>query len=87
MSTSMLVSKMRQVAAEKGYACEINAYASSEATLRGKDASIILLGPQIRFQLKEIQQKVPCPVEVINMADYGTLNANNILQNVMKIVG
>jgi Phosphotransferase system cellobiose-specific component IIB len=46
MSTSALVTKMRQ-AAEKKYECEINAYAAAEASNVTQGAAIVFLGSQL----------------------------------------
>lgn len=87
MSTSILMTKMREAAKEIGYDCEINAFAVSEAKECGKDADIILLGPQVRFQLKKVQEAVSCPVEVIEMSAYGTLNGRNVIETVKTVLG
>lgn len=88
MSTGMLVLKMREAAKEMGYEAQINAYAVAEANEKGKDADIILLGPQIRFQLdnvKKICQGVP--VEAINIQDYGMMNGKNVMKFVRERIG
>lgn len=88
MSTSLLVNKMREAAAADGYECEINAYATSAVGEYGGDADVILLGPQVRFQLDSIRKKFPDkPVEVINMMDYGTMNGKNVIGAVKTILG
>jgi len=59
MSTSLLVSKMRKAAEEIGYECEINAYSVSEVTTYGPESDIVLLGPQVRYELNNVQAKLP----------------------------
>lgn len=81
MSTSLIVTKMREAASVKGYECKIDAYPVNEAAQRGADADIILLGPQIRFQQKNVQKNVSCPVMVIDMTAYGTMNGKKILED------
>lgn len=88
MSTGMLVLKMREAAKEMGYEAEINAYAVAEANEKGKDADIILLGPQIRFQLDNVKKICPgVPVEAINIQDYGMMNGKNVMKFVRERIG
>lgn len=80
MSTSMLVKKMRKEADAIGYAAKIDAYPMSEAAAMGKDADIILLGPQVRFNLKKVQGLCPgVPVEAIDMKLYGKMDGKGVL--------
>lgn len=58
MSTSLLVSKMEQYANSIQYDCEIAAYPVSEAKNFNGEADICLLGPQVRFNLKNVQAQV-----------------------------
>ncbi|MCH1942464.1 PTS sugar transporter subunit IIB [Holdemania massiliensis] len=85
-STSILVNKMKAAAQEEGYACEIDAYSVSEVASRAKDADIVLLGPQIRFNQESIKKQVSCPVAVIDMRAYGTVNGKAVLDQVKKVL-
>ena len=88
MSTSLLVSKMRKAAEEMGYECEINAYSVSQVSDYGKDADVVLLGPQVRYELKKVQEKLPDKkIEVIDMMDYGMANGSNVLKRAIEIMG
>lgn len=51
MSTSMLVKKMQAAAEAENYACEIAAYPMTEAGNKAADADVVLLGPQVSFNL------------------------------------
>ncbi len=87
MSTSMLVEKMRKAAKEQGIACEITAYPISEAEEKAKDADVILLGPQVRYELKKIKKLFPHkPVEAIAPADYGMLRGENVLKTAIAMM-
>lgn len=87
MTTGILVMKMRKAAEQMNYECEINAYAVEEASTLAKDADIILLGPQVGYQLKSVKKSCPgIPAEVIDVSDYGTMNGNNVLLFVQKIL-
>lgn len=88
MSTSILVTKMRKVAKETGYECEINAYPMSEAETVGATADVILLGPQVRFNLKNVKKACPqIPVEAINTMDYGMIKGDKVLEFAKRLIG
>lgn len=87
MSTSMLVEKMKQAAQEENYDCTISAHAMAEAAVHGADADIVLLGPQVRFNLPKVKAQVPCPVEVIDMAAYGLMDGKKVIHTVKKVLG
>ena len=88
MSTSLLVSKMRKAAEELGYECEINAYSVQEVTTYGPESDLVLLGPQVRYELNQVQEKLPNnKVEVINMQDYGMANGMNVMKHVIEVLG
>jgi PTS system cellobiose-specific IIB component len=88
MSTSLLVSKMKQAAAEEGYETDIAAYPVATAKDH-KDADIILLGPQVRFAKKQVQGEVGDGVIVqdIEMQAYGTMNGKKVIAQVKKALG
>lgn len=91
MSTSMLVTKMQNVAKEKGLDAEIFAVAASEADkkLASQTINVVLLGPQVRFMAKQFQEKLEplkIPVEVINMADYGMMNGVKVLEQAVQMM-
>lgn len=52
-----------------------------------KSADMILLGPQVRYRLKEVQAELPNnKVEVIDMKDYGMMNGKAVLDHVRKVL-
>lgn len=88
MSTSILVNKMKEAAAAGGYDVEVSAHSVSEASRVAQDADIILLGPQIRFNLSNVQAQFPeKPVEVIDMRAYGTMNGAAVIDVVKAKLG
>lgn len=87
LSTSMLVDKMRKEAEAMGYACTINAYPVAEVHEVGKDADIILLGPQVRYQAPKVKEAVTCPVESIQPADYGRMDGRKVLMHAKEVIG
>lgn len=89
MSTSLLVSKMKDAAKEIGKnEYEINAYSISEASTYGVNADVILLGPQVRFHLNKIKELLPNKsVESIDMSAYGMMDGKAVLKQAMKLMG
>lgn len=79
MSTSMLVNKMKAAAEEMNYEVDIQAFPVSQVNEVGKDADLILLGPQVRFQLAKVKAAVTCPVEAIDMSAYGMMDGKKVL--------
>lgn len=88
MSTSLLVNKMRKYSEEINYDANINAYPMSEIDKHGKDADIILLGPQVRFNLEKVKSTFPEKhVQVIETVDYGMMNGENVIKSVISVIG
>lgn len=88
MSTSLLVTKMQKAAADEGIECDINAYSISQAKEVGAEADIILLGPQVRFNLAKVKEQCPnCPVEAIDMAAYGMMDGAKVIKRVKEVLG
>lgn len=88
MSTSILVQKMEAAAKEQNIDLTISAMAFTQAEKLIQDWDIVMLGPQVRHQLKGIEKAAAgkVPVEVINMRDYGTMNGANVLKRAIEII-
>lgn len=81
MSTSMMVTKMKEAAAKEGFECSIAAYSLSKAGEVASDADCILVGPQVKFQIAKVQAACPgVPVKDISMKDYGVMNGTAVLK-------
>lgn len=90
MSTSMLVKKMQDAAAEKSVDATIWAVGDAESVEEVKKADIVLLGPQVRYLEKKMNERVnnEKPVMVIDMAAYGMMNGAKVLdQAIAKLEG
>jgi cellobiose PTS system EIIB component len=88
MSTSMLVTKMEKAAAEEAYDCHIQAYAVNEAPNVIPTADVVLLGPQVRFNLKNFRVQYPDKkIELIDMQLYGTMNGKAVFEFAKKTIG
>ena len=87
MSTSLLVTRMLDYAKEKQINVHIEAHPVGEVESYGQDADVILLGPQVRFQLSHIKSRFPeKPVEVIDMRDYGMMDGQKVLNHVLEMM-
>ncbi|MCD8327016.1 MAG: PTS sugar transporter subunit IIB [Lachnospiraceae bacterium] len=79
---------MRDAAKEEGFECNINAYSLEEMNNYGPDADVILLGPQVRYNLKKVSDAFPDkPVAVIDMTLYGMMKGKEVLDNAKKLMG
>ena len=88
MSTSLLVNKMQEAAAKQGYECDIAAYALTTAKDTGADADIIVLGPQVKFSRKLVEQNCPGKTIIdVDMRAYGTMDGEAVLEQVQKTLG
>lgn len=80
MSTSMLVARMEKAAVSRGLSMEIQAVPIVQAETIMKDWDIVMLGPQVRHQLRSLQEKANgVPIVVIEMRDYGMMNGDKVL--------
>lgn len=87
MSTSLIVQKMQKAAAEQGYECEIIAIPYSKSNKQLAEADVILLGPQVRYNLKTCQESLPnIPCAVIDMRAYGMCDGKAILQQAKDLL-
>lgn len=91
MSTSMLVTKMKEAALNQGIETDIFAVSIDEAETRVKSQTIdaILLGPQVRYQVKAFKEKFEpqgIPVAVIDMMDYGMMKGDKVLASALELL-
>ncbi|MGL4570500.1 MAG: PTS sugar transporter subunit IIB [Clostridium sp.] len=88
MSTSLLVAKMKEAASSMGLECEIYAHPISSVKEKGLDCDIILLGPQVRFQLKKVKDMLPGKlVDVIDIQAYGTMDGAKVIAKAKETMG
>jgi PTS system cellobiose-specific IIB component len=88
MSTSALVKKMQDAATEKGIDAKIWAVGDANAESAAKDADVIMLGPQIRYLLEKMKERVnnEKPVQVIDMMAYGQINGAKVLDDALALL-
>jgi len=89
MSTSLLVSKMEEVAKERGLDTKIWAVAQDKAPEDMKEADVLLIGPQMRFMKKKFEktgQELGVPVDVIDAVAYGRIDGSAVLDHAIKLI-
>jgi len=88
MSTSLLVSRMKEAAKAMGYDADIEAYSLNEVGNRGPEADCVLLGPQVRFALNKTKDALPGkPIDVIDMKAYGMVDGKAAIEQAKKMMG
>ena len=87
LSTSLLVTKMRQAASAAGKDYSIDAYGLAQVDQYGPEADCILLGPQVRYAIKDIKAKFPDkPIEGIDMRVYGTMDGKGAIETARRLL-
>lgn len=87
MSTSLLTENMRKNATADDV---VDARPESELDAHIDNYDVILLGPQIRFKLKEIQKKAADKgkkADVIDMRVYGMMDGKSAMDQARKLYG
>jgi PTS system cellobiose-specific IIB component len=82
MSTSLIVRRMEAAAAERGMEIDVKAYTVHEMDSRAPEAQVVLVGPQVRYSLADVERvckPLGIPVGVIPMSMYGLMNGEAIL--------
>ena len=88
MSTSLLMNKMKEEADQRGIEVSVDAVGEKTIGNHIGNFDVLLLGPQVRYVLKNVQDVVgdKAPFDVIDMRDYGTMNGKNVFQNAMEMI-
>lgn len=90
MSTSLLVSKMKEHAKSINVDVEIWAVGKDKAKEEMAQADVVLIGPQMRFVKGELQAeavKYGIQVEVIDMMAYGMADGKKVYEQALKLMG
>lgn len=82
MSTGILMKKMEKYCADNGVNLAIEAIGMSAYEDVYQNYDVILLGPQVSYKLKEIEECTQKPIAVIAAYDYAIGNAENIMKQV-----
>ena len=88
MSTSMLIKKMTEYAAQKGIETDIDALPFDRLDGRIEKTDILLIGPQVRHLYKKLFEQygeaIPV-IEVMNMSDYALLKVDRIFDSAYEV--
>lgn len=92
MSTSMLVQRMEKAVQDMEGDYQIYAVSVPEVDkeVEQNDIDIVLLGPQVRYEERKLKEKLDpknIPLRVIDMADYGMMNGQSVLEKALDIIG
>lgn len=89
MSTSMLVERMKKSAAGRDIDIEITAVPVSDFEQIVTEADVILLGPQVKFQLQSLSAAAAphgVPVAAIDMMQYGSMQGDKVLDHALSLL-
>ena len=83
LSTGILMNKMNQWAEQNNEDLEVKAIPIDDYLSVYKDYDVLLVGPQMRYKIKDVQKAVTDrPSAVINPSDYALGNVENIIKEV-----
>lgn len=89
MSTSLMVTKMKNRAKTLSDEIEIFALAECDALRMISQVDVIMLGPQVSYALSDFQDKAKphsVPVKVIDTVDYGRMNGEKVLAEALRAI-
>ncbi|GAD90042.1 putative phosphotransferase system enzyme IIB component [Vibrio halioticoli NBRC 102217] len=88
MSTSMLVKKMKESAAERGIDCTIDAFSISEFETHLAQNDVCLVAPQVKFKFNDFKARADSVGKgcgLIEMANYGMMNGELVLNQAISL--
>lgn len=83
MSTGILAKKIEAASDNK---VKVNAYSEAEYTDHLADVDLVLIGPQIRFLLPQIEAAVDVPVQAISPVKYGIMDGKGVYEDIKKLI-
>lgn len=87
MSTSLLVTRMETAAKAQELEVEILAVPVSQALNILNDWDVVMLGPQVRHYLKQLEKASQgVKIHVIDMKDYGMMNGAKVLASALAVL-
>ena len=81
MSTAMLAKRMKDASAQE---IDVHAYGEAEFMQHIEGASVILVGPQIRYRIADFQAETDIPVVGISPHRYGIMDGKGVLEDIKK---
>lgn len=88
MSTSIMMKKMSEAATKNGIDLDIKAIPLSDLEDNLEEIDIVLLGPQVRYALSDVEKIVgdKAKVMVIETMDYGMMKGEKVLRYAIELV-
>ncbi len=79
---------MREAAEKEGIDADIAAVAVDVIPdqLKKMKAQVIMIGPQMRFRIPQLQEKYSIPVAMIDIRSYGTMDGHAVLADAIKLI-
>lgn len=92
MSTSLLVTKMKEAAETQDIQVNIKAMSSDNAFQALDEYDVLLIGPQMRFMKKKFvkaveEQGIEMPIETIDSVSYGRIDGDGVLKQALSLLG
>ena len=84
MSTGILAKKIETASDNT---LKVNAYSEAEYQDHLDDVDLVLIGPQIRFLLPQIEAATNVPVQAISPVKYGIMDGKGVYEDIKKIIG
>ncbi|SDL84615.1 PTS sugar transporter subunit IIB [Sediminibacillus halophilus] len=88
MSTSMLVTKMKKAAEDRGVPADIEAVSESALKRKLDNLDVVLIGPQVRYLEKKIKSQLEpkgIKVAVIDQMAYGMIQGEKVLDQALGL--
>lgn len=89
MSTSLLVTKMKEAAELRRLKVHIWSVGQDQAVDEIKNADLLLFGPQLKFTMGKFEEQAKeqgIPIEDINPITYGKLDGEEVLNRAMELL-
>lgn len=91
MSTSMLVSSVKEAIKQEDLDVHVFAKPSTEAMdyLDQSPVDVVLIGPHVRFFEETFREPLAArkiPLAIMTPRDYGTMNGKNVLQQALDLI-
>ncbi|MBS4536311.1 PTS sugar transporter subunit IIB [Clostridium sp. D2Q-14] len=89
MSTSLLVSKMKEIAKLRNLKVEIWAVGNEKVDTDMEKADVLFIGPQMRFLKKKLDKKADklgIHIEVIDSIAYGRVDGEAVLNRALELI-
>ena len=91
MSTSLVASRMQDVADKHNLPLEIKAFPDRniDTIYEQYHPDVILLGPQVKYKFNAVHAKydpMGVPVDVISLEDYGNADGERILKRAIQLL-